>query len=108
MDLVVYVRQLNLIWFNVTRCADDYCLKEVLKRLKSENVIQRRNAVGVISELICISSLTSHSDSMLSHLAWYKIYLLVCPCLDQFGFLQSSSFSCFMPYKYDFYVAGKI
>uniref|UniRef100_A0A5B6YYI7 Uncharacterized protein n=1 Tax=Davidia involucrata TaxID=16924 RepID=A0A5B6YYI7_DAVIN len=40
-------------WF--TRSTDSWCLQEVLKRLASGSVLQRRNAVDVISELIRIS-----------------------------------------------------
>ncbi|XP_044468283.1 uncharacterized protein LOC123197869 isoform X1 [Mangifera indica] len=50
--------------------ADGHCLKEVLERFTSGNIIQRRNAVDVISELISISSQT---DSTNSHLAWQDI-----------------------------------
>lgn len=46
------------------------CLQEVLKRLASGNVIQRRNAVDVISELICISS---NSVNVLSQMMWQDI-----------------------------------
>ncbi|KAK7336580.1 hypothetical protein VNO77_17125 [Canavalia gladiata] len=35
---------------------DDKCLMEVLKRLASGNISQRRNAMDVISEVLCISS----------------------------------------------------
>ncbi|XP_031251733.1 uncharacterized protein LOC116109645 isoform X2 [Pistacia vera] len=50
--------------------ADGHCLQEVLERLTSGNIIQRRNAIDVISELIRISSQT---DSSNSHLAWQGI-----------------------------------
>ncbi|KAJ7976810.1 putative ARM repeat superfamily protein [Quillaja saponaria] len=46
---------------------DDQCLKDVLKRLSSGNVIQRRNAIDVISELIHISS---DSADVSPHLPW--------------------------------------
>lgn len=61
-------------WLN--RSADGHCLQEVLERLTSGNVIQRRNAIDVISELIRISSQT---DSSNSHLAWYKASLRLLP-----------------------------
>lgn len=64
----------NEKWLN--RSADGHCLKEVLERFTSGNIIQRRNAVDVISELISISSQT---DSTNSHLAWYKASLLLLP-----------------------------
>ncbi|GMH08179.1 hypothetical protein Nepgr_010019 [Nepenthes gracilis] len=35
---------------------DSWCLQEVLKRFASGNVAQRRNAIDIISEFICISS----------------------------------------------------
>lgn len=38
------------------RSADDWCLNEVLKRLASGSVSQRRNAVDVVSKLIQTSS----------------------------------------------------
>ncbi|TXG70455.1 hypothetical protein EZV62_005390 [Acer yangbiense] len=50
--------------------ADSHCLEEVLKRLSSGNVIQRRNSIDVLSELIRISS---HSVNAQSHLAWQDI-----------------------------------
>ncbi|KAL5810617.1 hypothetical protein ACOSQ4_027185 [Xanthoceras sorbifolium] len=50
--------------------ADGHCLQEILKRLSSENAIQRRNAIDVLSELIHISS---HSVNAQSHLAWQEI-----------------------------------
>ncbi|XVE96000.1 hypothetical protein REPUB_Repub02eG0183900 [Reevesia pubescens] len=54
-----------------------HCLEEVLKRLASGNAIQRRNAFDVISELIQISSDSSHKAY---HSTWQVItnHLLVC------------------------------
>ncbi|KAL0015619.1 hypothetical protein SO802_002688 [Lithocarpus litseifolius] len=49
---------------------DSWCIQEVLKRIASGNVLQRRNAVDVISELICKSS---DSIDELSHLAWLRL-----------------------------------
>jgi len=51
-----------------TRSADRYCFEEILKRLASENIAQRRNAMDVLSEVIHISS---DSASTLSHSLWY-------------------------------------
>ncbi|KAL5540486.1 hypothetical protein UlMin_043080 [Ulmus minor] len=49
---------------------DEQCLHEVLKRLASGIVQQRRNAIEVISELIRISS---ESDTVLPQLSWQNI-----------------------------------
>ncbi|GLT96071.1 hypothetical protein SLE2022_137200 [Rubroshorea leprosula] len=59
--------------------ADDNCLKEVLKRLASGNVFQRRNAADVISELIHIST-----DSIcgLTPLTWQEIANQMLECLS--------------------------
>lgn len=48
---------------------DDMCLVEVLKRLASENVSQRRNAMDVISEILHISS---ESKQPLPYSAWQE------------------------------------
>ncbi|KAI3667410.1 hypothetical protein L6452_42467 [Arctium lappa] len=50
--------------------ADRYCLEEILKRLASENIAQRRNALDVLSEVIHLSS---DSASTLSHSLWQDI-----------------------------------
>ncbi|PON91698.1 Coatomer beta subunit [Trema orientale] len=55
---------------------DKQCLQEVLKRLASETVVQRKNAVEVISELIRISS---DSTTALSQSSWYNNGLLADP-----------------------------
>lgn len=57
---------------------DSQCIQEVLKRIASGNVLQRRNAVDVISELICISS---DSINELSHLAWQDVANQLLECL---------------------------
>lgn len=49
---------------------DVHCLEEVLIRLTSGNTIQRKNALDVISELMCRFS---HSINANSHLAWQDI-----------------------------------
>ncbi|XP_057982158.1 uncharacterized protein LOC131167378 isoform X2 [Malania oleifera] len=49
---------------------DGHCLQEILKRLASGNMLQRRNAIDVISEIICMSSL---SVNALSHSMWQDI-----------------------------------
>ncbi|XP_054775738.1 uncharacterized protein LOC129284315 isoform X2 [Prosopis cineraria] len=49
---------------------DGKCLEEVLKRLSSGNISQRRNAIGVISEVIDIST-NSQKSSLLS--AWQDV-----------------------------------
>ncbi|XP_058738287.1 uncharacterized protein LOC131610375 isoform X1 [Vicia villosa] len=48
---------------------DDMCLMEVLKRLGSENISQRRNAMDVIAEILHISS---ESKNSLPYSAWQK------------------------------------
>ncbi|GAV57287.1 hypothetical protein CFOL_v3_00825 [Cephalotus follicularis] len=53
-----------------SKSTSDHCLQEVLKRLASGNVFQRRNAIDVISELIHVSSI---SADVLSPLAWKDI-----------------------------------
>ncbi|KAG6694135.1 uncharacterized protein LOC122276108 isoform X3 [Carya illinoinensis] len=57
---------------------DSQCVQKVLERIASGNVLQRRNAVDVLSELVHISS-----DSMnkLSHLAWQDIANKLLECL---------------------------
>ncbi|PON49241.1 Coatomer beta subunit [Parasponia andersonii] len=57
---------------------DKLCLQEVLKRLASEIVVQRKNAVEVISELIRISS---DSTTALSLSSWYNSGLLADPSM---------------------------
>ncbi|XP_065618285.1 uncharacterized protein LOC112025718 [Quercus suber] len=57
---------------------DSRCIQEVLKRIASGNVLQRRNAVDVISELICKSS---DSIDELSHLAWQDVANQLLECL---------------------------
>lgn len=47
---------------------DTRCLQEVLERLTSGTVQQRKNAIDVISELLRISS---DSATVLSQLSWY-------------------------------------
>ncbi|KAK2995775.1 hypothetical protein RJ640_010751 [Escallonia rubra] len=50
--------------------SDSQCLEEVLKRLATGNVLQRRNAIDVISEYICISI---DSVAALTHSTWKDI-----------------------------------
>ncbi|KAK9986731.1 hypothetical protein SO802_031682 [Lithocarpus litseifolius] len=57
---------------------DSRCIQEVLKRIASGNVLQRRNAVDVISELICKST---DSIDELSHLAWQDVATQLLECL---------------------------
>uniref|UniRef100_A0A2P2L6A8 Uncharacterized protein LOC105645187 n=1 Tax=Rhizophora mucronata TaxID=61149 RepID=A0A2P2L6A8_RHIMU len=49
---------------------DRHCLQQVLKRLASGNLLQRQNAIDVISELVCISS---DSENKVSHVTWQDI-----------------------------------
>ncbi|CAA2969441.1 uncharacterized protein LOC111378014 [Olea europaea subsp. europaea] len=67
----------NLIAEYCSICPDGWCLQEVLKRIDSENVAQRMNAVDVISDLIHISS---GSVNVLSQEMWQDIanHLLGC------------------------------
>ncbi|KAJ7972236.1 putative ARM repeat superfamily protein [Quillaja saponaria] len=58
---------------------DEQCLKEVFMRLSSGNVIQRRNAIDVISELIHISS---DSAKVSPHLTWQDIANHLLKCLE--------------------------
>ncbi|WJX84214.1 hypothetical protein P8452_66810 [Trifolium repens] len=51
------------------KCKDDMCLMEVLKRLASENISQRRNAMDVIAEILHISLA---SKKPLPHSAWQE------------------------------------
>ncbi|TKY62599.1 hypothetical protein E2542_SST12457 [Spatholobus suberectus] len=53
-----------------TRSKDDQCLLEVLKRLASGNISQRRNAMDVISEVLHISS---KSQNLMPFSAWQVI-----------------------------------
>ncbi|XP_028774436.1 uncharacterized protein LOC114731438 isoform X1 [Neltuma alba] len=53
-----------------SKSKDDKCLKEVLKRLSSGNISQRRNAIDVISEVIDIST-DSRKSCLLS--AWQDV-----------------------------------
>ncbi|XP_057999878.1 uncharacterized protein LOC110663402 isoform X2 [Hevea brasiliensis] len=46
------------------------CLKQVLERLASGNALQRRNAIDVVSQVLCMSL---DSTGKLSHLAWQDI-----------------------------------
>ncbi|MFS8002117.1 putative armadillo-like helical protein [Helianthus anomalus] len=57
---------------------DRYCLDQILKRLASENINHRRNALDVISEVINISS---DSPSNLSHPVWQDISNHLLDCL---------------------------
>ncbi|KAL2466133.1 ARM repeat superfamily protein [Abeliophyllum distichum] len=67
----------NLVAEYCSKCSDSWCLQEVLKRIDSENVAQRRNAVDVVSDLIHISS---GSVNVLSQEMWQDIanHLLGC------------------------------
>lgn len=78
-------RGLCLIFLTFTRSVDVHCLEEVLIRLTSGNTIQRKNALDVISELVCIFS---HSINANSHLAWYVAILLACTIYNSLMFLQ--------------------
>ncbi|XP_071717854.1 uncharacterized protein [Rutidosis leptorrhynchoides] len=49
---------------------DTYCIEEILRRLASESIDQRRKALDVISEVINISS---NKTSTLSHSIWQDI-----------------------------------
>lgn len=49
------------------RCSNRKCLDEVLKRIHSKTVVQRRNAVDVVADLIHI---TSGSVDTLSEVEW--------------------------------------
>ncbi|KAJ9543843.1 hypothetical protein OSB04_023550 [Centaurea solstitialis] len=51
--------------------ADRSCFEEILNRLASENIAQRRNAMDVLSEVIHISS---DSASTLSHSLWLSVF----------------------------------
>ncbi|EEF35634.1 conserved hypothetical protein [Ricinus communis] len=46
------------------------CLKQVLQRLASGNALQRRNAMDVVSQLVCMSSA---SVNKLSHVSWQDL-----------------------------------
>lgn len=52
------------------RCSNSNCLQEVLKRIDSKNVAQRRNAFDVVTDIIHMSS---GSDSTLSRAMWYQL-----------------------------------
>ncbi|GLT55250.1 hypothetical protein SLA2020_283890 [Shorea laevis] len=58
--------------------SDSQCIQEVLKQIASGNLLQRRNAVDVISELIRISS---DSINEPSHLDWQDIASRLLECL---------------------------
>ncbi|XP_048236035.1 uncharacterized protein LOC8278946 isoform X2 [Ricinus communis] len=49
---------------------DSNCLKQVLQRLASGNALQRRNAMDVVSQLVCMSSA---SVNKLSHVSWQDL-----------------------------------
>lgn len=57
----------------LTRSKDRQCLQEVLKRVASEIVEQRKNAIEVISEIIRISS---DSTTVFSQSSWYNSGLI--------------------------------
>ncbi|XP_043692010.1 uncharacterized protein LOC122642563 isoform X2 [Telopea speciosissima] len=57
---------------------DGQCLKDVLKRIASENLSQRRNALNVISELVCMSL---ESEDLLSPPMWQDIAKHLLECL---------------------------
>ncbi|PIN16692.1 hypothetical protein CDL12_10657 [Handroanthus impetiginosus] len=59
-------------------CSDSKCLYQVLKRIDSKNVSQRRNAVDVVAELIHISY---GSDSALPQVAWQDVANHLVECL---------------------------
>lgn len=52
------------------RSSDTQCLEEILKRLISGNVSQKRNAVDFISDLIHVSM---ESDTVLPPTMWYAV-----------------------------------
>ncbi|WJX83908.1 hypothetical protein P8452_66534 [Trifolium repens] len=54
---------------NINTAHYDMCLMEVLKRLASENISQRRNAMDVIAEILHISIA---SKKQLPHSAWQE------------------------------------
>ncbi|XP_071720458.1 uncharacterized protein [Rutidosis leptorrhynchoides] len=60
----------NLIAEYCSMSLDTYCLEEILNRLASENIAQKRNALDVLSQVINISSNTT---STLSHSIWLDI-----------------------------------
>lgn len=45
-----------IVYLLCGRCSDRKCLNEVLMRIHSKNVAQRRNAVDVVADLIHITS----------------------------------------------------
>ncbi|EYU18758.1 hypothetical protein MIMGU_mgv1a000625mg [Erythranthe guttata] len=58
-------------------CSDSECLNEVLKRIGSKNVAQRRNAIDVLSDLIHVST---GSTNTLPQASWQDVanHLLEC------------------------------
>ncbi|KAD3336291.1 hypothetical protein E3N88_31810 [Mikania micrantha] len=59
---------------------DVYCLEQILKRLASENINQRRNSLDVISEVINISS---NLPSTIPHSVWQDIAYHLLDCLKE-------------------------
>ncbi|KAI3471664.1 hypothetical protein Pfo_028314 [Paulownia fortunei] len=70
-------------------CSDSKCLNEVLKRIDSKNVSQRRNAVDVVADLIHISS---GSVNALSQAAWQDVANHLLECLgDEDQIIQNQA-----------------
>lgn len=62
-----------------SRCSNSNCLQEVLKRIDSKNVSQRRNAFDVVTDIIHMSS---GSDSTLSRAMWQDVANRLLKCLE--------------------------
>ncbi|XP_073287340.1 uncharacterized protein [Primulina huaijiensis] len=62
-----------------SRCSNSNCLQEVLKRIDSKNVAQRRNAFDVVTDIVHMSS---GSDSTLSRTTWQDVANRLVKCLE--------------------------
>ncbi|KAB1222327.1 hypothetical protein CJ030_MR2G002032 [Morella rubra] len=73
---------------------NSHCVQEVLKRIASGNVLRRRNALDVMSELIRMSS---DSLNELPHLAWQDIANRLLECLGDGEYLIREQSSSLLP-----------
>ncbi|KAL3819820.1 hypothetical protein ACJIZ3_005725 [Penstemon smallii] len=72
-------------------CSDSKCLHEVLKRIDSKNVAQRRNAVDVVANLVYVSS---GSDNGLPQAIWQDVANHLLGCLgDEDQIIQNQAAS---------------
>ncbi|XP_073132125.1 uncharacterized protein [Henckelia pumila] len=76
-----------------SRCSNSNCLQEVLKRIDSKNVAQRRNAFDVIADIVHISG----SDSALSRAMWQHVANRLLKCLEDEDLIIQSQAANLIP-----------